>query len=251
MIPIKNQQEIEIMRSGGKILATLLNLLKKQAQTGIGTLELDKFAENYILSQGGQPAFKGYHGFPSTLCTCLNSEVVHAPAKPNRVLKQGDILSIDVGMRYPAKQGLITDMAITLPIGKIDKLERKLIKTTKDCLAQAVKIIKPGVYLGDVSHAIQTLAEKNNFNVVRDLSGHGVGKKLHEEPQVLNYGLKNTGPILQSGMTLAIEPMLTAGSYEIILAKDKQTYLTRDNSLSAHFEHTVLITPQGAEILTK
>lgn len=250
MIPIKTSQEIEIMRKGGKILASVLKLVAKAVKPGIGTQELDELAEDEIRLAGGFPIFKGYHGFPTAICTCLNNEIVHAPARPSRILKDGDILSLDLGLRYPAKNGLITDMAVTLPVGKITKLARKLISVTEQALYLSIKQIKPGNYLGDISWAIQKHAAKNNFSVVRDLSGHGVGKKLHEEPQILNYGKPKTGPILKPGMTLAIEPMLNQGDYRVI--EDKHgIFKTKDNLLSAHFEHTVLITQTGVEILTK
>ena len=267
MIIIKTQQEIEIMREGGKILARILKMVAEKVEPGIGTKELNTFAEQEIRKAGGWPAFKGYHKFPTTLCTCINSEIVHAPALPDRKLKSGDILSIDVGMRYPARpvrrspdseayrdvggKGLVTDTSITVPVGKISKEAKKLLSVTKKSLNLAIKKIKPGISLGNISYTIQEFVEKNNFNVVRDLVGHGVGKKVHEEPQIPNYGLKNTGPILQAGMTLAIEPMVTAGDFKVIVDKDKQTFKTKDGSLSAHFEHTVLVIERGSEILTK
>lgn len=250
MIPLKTAQEIALMRQGGHILARILKLVEEQVKPGLGTKELDELAESEIRLVGGFPAFKGYRGFPSSLCTCLNEEIVHAPALPNRQLKQGDILSLDLGMRYPAKKGLVVDMAITLPVGKVSKDVQKLIHVTRKALNLAVKKIKPGLHLGDVSLAIQEFVEKNGFNVVKELVGHGVGRKVHEEPQIPNYGLKNTGPILELGMTLALEPMVTMGDFKVILDKDKQTFKTADGSLSAHFEHTVLVTEKGSEVLT-
>ena len=226
-------------------------MVAKKVAPGIGTKELDKLAEDEIRRAGGFPAFKGYQGFPSTLCTCINSEIVHAPAIPNRKLKDGDIFSIDVGMRWPAKKGLITDMAKTIPVGKVDKQAKEIMAVTEKSLNLAIKKIKPGVKLGDISFAIQQYVEKNKFNVVRELVGHGVGRKLHEEPQIPNYGRKDTGPQLEPGMTLAFEPMVTAGSFKIELGQDRQTYQTADGSLSAHFEHTILITKKGSEVLTK
>lgn len=239
------------MRQSGKILAAVLNLLTKEAKVGVGTKYLNELAEKEIIKAGGWPIFKGYQGFPTAICSCLTNEIVHAPALPDRILKNGDILTIDAGVRYPAKNGLITDMAITIPIGKITDQEEKLLKITHEALILAIKKIKPGIYLGDISFAIQEFVEKNNFNVIRDLVGHGVGDKLHEEPQIPNYGLKNTGPILQPGMTLAIEPMVSMGHYAITLGKNKQTFQMADNSPCAHFEHTVLVTEKGSEILTQ
>lgn len=239
------------MREGGKILAQVLDLVVKEVGVGVGTKYLDKLAEKKILEMGGWPAFKGYRKFPTSLCTCINDEVVHAPATPDRVLEEGDIVSIDVGMRYPKKTGLVTDMAVTVPVGKVSREARKLISATKKALEMAIKSVKPGKHLGDVSAAIQKEAEKNKFNVVRELVGHGVGQKVHEEPQIPNYGEPGTGPILKPGMTLAIEPMVVMGNYELEVGKNGQTYKTIDNSLAAHFEHTVLVTGKGAEILTQ
>lgn len=250
MILIKSPSEIETMRQGGKILARILKLVAAQAQPGITTKQLDNLAETEIIKASGQPAFKGYHGFRTTLCTCLNSEVVHAPARPSRTLQDGDLLSIDIGMRYPAKHGLITDTAITIPIGKISPAAKKILNTTKKCLDLAIKTSQPNIHLGDVSAVIENHANKNGFNVTRELVGHGVGKKLHEEPQIPNYGSPGTGPILKPGMTLAIEPMLLAGGSEL-MQSSTGAYQTADEALSAHFEHTILITPQGNEILTK
>jgi len=251
MIIIKSKKEIETMRQGGKILAQILDMVVKKVKPGVGTRELDQLAEDEIKLAGGWPAFKGYRRFPSTLCTCINDEVVHAPAIPNRVLQDSDILSIDVGMRYPAKNGLVTDMSITVPVGKISKQAKKLINVTRKSLNIAIENIKPNMPLGNTSHAIQEYVEKNKFSVVRELVGHGVGQKVHEEPQIPNYGAKNTGPVLQSGMTLAIEPMVTIRSHEVIVGKDMQTYKTLDNSLAAHFEHTVVVTSSGCDVLTK
>lgn len=250
MIPIKSQSEIEIMRQGGKHLAQILNLLAKQVKPGTNTQDLDKLAGTEIKKINGWPAFKGYRGFPTSICTCINEEVVHAPAIPNRILKDGDILSIDIGLRYPIKNGLITDTAITIPVGKISKSTKKLLEITKKSLDIAIKKIKPGIYLGDISYEIQKLVEKNKFNVVYELAGHGVGHKLHEPPQIPNYGEKGTGPILKHGMTLAIEPMVVNGRPEVIEDKKTSAFKTKDNSLAAHFEHTVLITEKGSAVLT-
>jgi len=251
MIPIKSEIQIQTMRQGGKILAQILNLIIKEARSGTGTKYLDSIAEKEIRNAGGWPAFKGYGGFPSSICTCFKDEIVHAPAIPNRILQNEDLLTIDIGMRYPKKNGMIVDMAKTIPIGKITAQEKKLLQVTKEALDLAIKKIKPGIHLGVISNAIQELAEKNNFNVIRDLVGHGVGEKLHEEPEIPNFGSPNNGPILKSCMTLAIEPMITMGNYEIILDKNKQTYKTKDGLACAHFEHTVLVTENGSEVLTK
>lgn len=251
MIQIKTKKEIELMRKGGRILARILDKVMQKAEVGVGTKELNQLAEQEIRKVGGYPIFKGYAGFPTALCTCLNEEVVHAPAVPDRKLKSGDVLSVDIGMRYPAKNGMVTDMARTKIIGKDLQQAKKLLKVTQQALDKAIKKIKSGIYLGDVSNIIQQHVEKNKFNVVRDLSGHGVGRKLHEAPQILNFGQKETGIILKAGMTLAIEPMVMQGNYDLEIKKDRMTYKTQDNSLCAHFEHTILVTDKGAEILTK
>jgi methionyl aminopeptidase len=251
MISIKTEKEIQLMKVAGKELARILNMVVKKVKVGIGTKELDELAEKEIRKIGGFPIFKGYQGFTTTLCTCINEEVVHAAAVPDRKLKDGDIFSIDVGMRLPGKGGMVVDMATTVIIGKVPKKTEKLVDVTKKSLELAIKKIKPGIYLGDMSAEVQKYVEKNGFNVVRDLVGHGVGKKLHEDPQVPNYGLAGTGPVLKSGMTLAIEPMVTAGKWRLQFQRENQAYTTVDKSLAAHFEHTVLITGEGAEILTK
>jgi len=251
MIPIKSKAEIAIMREAGKILAQILDLVLSKVKVGTSTKELDKFAEQEIRKVNGFPIFKGYQKFPTALCACINSEVVHAAAIPDRKLKDGDIFSVDVGMRYPAKNGMIVDMAKTVPVGKISDQAKRLIKITEESLNIAIKKIKSGIHLGDISYAIQYYVEENNFNVVREMVGHGVGKKLHEEPQVPNYGLSGTGPILMPGMTLAIEPMVTIGHWKLIQDKKNYAFKTQDNSLSAHFEHTVLVTENESEILTK
>ena len=250
MIPIKTEKEIELMREGGKILSQILDMIIKKAEVGVGTQELDEFAEAEIKKVGGYPVFKGYGGFPTTTCMSINEEVVHAPAIPDRKLKNGDVLSVDIGMRYPSKGGMVTDMARTKIIGEDIQNAKKLLSVTKESLDKAIKIIKAGVYLGDISYTIQKHVEKNGFNVVRDLSGHGVGRELHEDPQILNFGKPRTGVVLKAGMTLAIEPMVVVGNYRIKTKKDGITFKTQDNSLSAHFEHTILVTKVGAEVLT-
>jgi len=251
MIPIKTENQIEQMKKGGTILARVLNAAAKMVGPGIGTAELDEFVESEIRAANGFPIFKGYHGFPTALCTSINDEVVHAPAKPNRILKEGDIVGLDLCLRYPAKNGLVVDAALTVAVGKISKSAKKLMAATADALNVAIKKIKPGIKLGDISSAIQVAVEKKGFSVVRDLVGHGVGEKLHEEPQIPNYGLPGTGPILEAGMTLAIEPMVNAGRCFVMEDRKTGAFKTADGSLSAHFEHTVLVTEKGCEILTK
>lgn len=251
MIQIKSAQQIEIMRAGGKILAHVLKLVGAAVRPGIGTKKLNQIAEQEIIQAGGFPIFKGYHGFPTGLCVSVDDEVVHGPALPNRQLQEGSLVGLDLGIRYPAKNGLITDMAVSVPVGKISPAAQKLLQVTESVLYAAVQNIKAGIHLGDISFAIQTAVEKNGFNVVRELVGHGVGKKLHEEPQIPNYGLLGSGPILASGMTLAIEPMVVAGDFDLIIDPQNKAYKTADGSLSAHFEHTILVTEHGFEILTQ
>ncbi len=247
MIRIYSENEIEILRQGGKILAKIIEELKKEVKPGVTTKHLNKVAEDLVFSWGAKPSFKGFEGFPSALCTSINEEIVHAvPGK--RKLKEGDILSLDLGIRF---EGYYTDMAITIPIGRIDKKTRKLIKITKEALKIGIKQTKPGSHLGDIGYAIQKYVEKNGFNVVRELVGHGVGKKVHEEPKIPNYGNPGQGPELKVGMVLALEPMVTVDDWQVEKTKDGWGYKTVDNSLSAHFEHTITITSKGPKVLTQ
>ena len=253
MINIYTEKEIAIMAEGGKILARIIKEIAKQVKPGITTKHLDKVAEGLIFRFGAKPAFKGFNNYPAVLCTSINEEIVHAvPSK--RVLKNGDILTLDLGIKFPANgtsKGYYTDMAITLAIGKIDKKTQKLIAVTKKALEIGVKQCKSGNHLGDIGWAIQKHTEKNGFNVIRDLVGHGIGKSVHEDPQILNYGEKGTGPELVEGMVLALEPMICMGNYEIEKCADGFAYRTKDHSLSVHFEHTITITKKGAKVLTK
>jgi len=252
MISIKTPEEIEIMKEGGSILAQVIEELKTAVRVGITTKELDKLAENLILKHGGKPSFKGYENYPATLCTCINEELVHCPPS-NRRLKEGDIISLDIGMYY---KGFHTDMAITVPvietgnINKIDPEALRLIRVTKKALKLGIKKAKIGNTFGDVGNTIQRYVESEGFNVVRDLCGHGIGKELHEEPKILNYGKRKTGPKIKVGMAFCIEPMVTIGDWKIKKTKDGFGYKTKDNSLSCHFEHTIAITKEGPEILT-
>lgn len=247
MIKIYSENEIEILRQGGKILAKIIEELKKEVKPGVTTKYLNKVAKDLVFSWGAEPSFEGFEGFPAALCTSINQEIVHAvPGK--RKLKEGDILSLDLGIRL---EEFCTDMAITIPIGKIDKKTRKLIKITKEALKVGIKQAKPGNHLGDIGHAIQKYVEKNGFNVVRELVGHGVGKQVHEAPRIPNYGSPDEGPELKSGMVLALEPMVTVGDWHVEKTKGGFGYKTVDNSLSCHFEHTIAITPKGPKVLTK
>lgn len=248
---IKTPEEIEIIAEGGGLVHNILRQTAALAKPGVSTWELNEFAESEIYKLGARPSFKDYgpkkNPFPAGLCTSINHQVVHGIPSRGAILKNGDIVGLDIGMEY---KGLYTDTAITVAVGTVSKKAQKLIDVTKKCLNEAIKQAVNGNKIGDISHAIQTTAEKAGFSVIRDLVGHGVGYDVHEDPAVPCYGKKNTGLVLQEGMVLAIEPMLAAGEYFVIFEPDGWTISTRDKSLSAHFEHTVAITKHGARILT-
>lgn len=235
------------MAEGGKLLAGIMKGLTRQVRPGIATRELDRAAEALILDCGGRPSFKGYNGFPAVLCVSINKEIVHA-LPSNRILREGDIVSLDLGMQY---KGYHSDMAVTLPVGKISTQAKKLIDVTREALELGLKEVRPGNTLGDISNAVQKFVEAHGFGVVRDLCGHGIGKKLHEDPQVMNYGKRGAGPELAEGMVFCLEPMVTIGDWKIKRAKDGYGFQTKDGSLSAHFEHTIAVTNTGYKILTK
>jgi methionyl aminopeptidase len=251
MIPLKSIEEIEFIRESSRIVADVLKLVGAQVQPGLTTLELDKVAEDFIRSMGGEPAFKGYgwdkkNLFPATLCTSIDAEVVHGiPSK--RVLKDGDLLSIDVGVK---KNGFYGDGACSFAIGEVSEEKQRLMRVTQESLAKGIEQAVVGKRVHDVSNAIQHHVEANGFSVVRDLVGHGVGRKLHEEPSIPNFGEPGTGVVLKDGMTLAIEPMVNAGTWRVKVATDGWTVLTADGKPSAHFEHTIAIVHGKAEILT-
>lgn len=247
MITLKTPQEIATLREGGQILAFVLKAVAKAVKIGVSTKALDELALAMIKERGASPSFLGHDKYPNSLCVSINDEVVHGLPKKGKIIRSGDIVSLDLGVKY---KGLYTDMAITVPVGKVTKPVKDLIKVTEKCLAKAIHILKPGIRLGDVSATIQRCAEKQGYSVVKTLVGHGVGKAVHEEPRIPNYGEKGTGMILQSGLVLAIEPMVNIGQSEVVLAKDGWTYLTVDHSLSAHFEKTVAIVKSGHLILT-
>ena len=248
MIPIKTPQEIAIMRKGGRILAGIMDELIAQAQPGASTAQLDKIAEGKILKAGAKPAFKNYQGFPATLCASVNEEEVHAIPSPEKILKEGDIITLDLGLIY---KGYYSDMARTVPVGEIEKETARLVRVTREALEFGIKKTRAGVTVGDVGNTIQRFVEERGYGVVRELCGHGIGKELHEEPQVLNYGSRHTGVELKEGMVICIEPMVTMGDWNVKRARDGQTYITRDGSLSAHFEDTIAIIKNGAEVLTR
>ena len=247
MVPIKSRQEIDLIGEAGNIAAEVIRILEAAVRVGISTGELEKLAITFIEERGATSAFKGYKGFPGSICVSVNDEVVHGIPGPRR-LKEGDIVSIDVGVK---KAGFYGDMAVTCPVGSIGMEMKRLLETTKKALYTGIEKAVVGGYLSDISCAIQNESEKNGFSVVRDLVGHGIGAKLHEPPQIPNFGLPHRGLRLRDGMVLAIEPMVNAGSWEVAIKPDKWTIVTRDGRPSCHFEHTVLITTNGAEILTK
>lgn len=253
-ITIKTQEEISILREGGKYLATAIFNTSKIVKPGISTKELDLFFEKQIRSFGGDPAFLGYtpegvkNPFPSSLCVSVNDVIVHGIPDREQILKEGDIVTIDGGMIY---KGLYTDHAITVPVGKIKEEAKKLIDITKKSLDKAISIIKPGLNVGDIGASIEELVKPYKYGIVRELAGHGVGYSVHEDPYIPNYGKKGTGIKLVTGMVLAIEPMLNLGTRFVSFSRDGYTVRTKDHKLSAHFEHTVVVTDNGCEVLTK
>ena len=234
------------MAAAGKILARCHTLLSRMARPGVTTAELDQAAERFIRSHGAEPAFKGYHGFPGSICASPNSMVVHGIPGPYK-LGRGDILSIDIGV---IKDGWVADAAITLPIGPISPVAKRLLSTTKQSLFDAVDQCRPGNHLGDISNAVQTTVEKEGFAVIRSLVGHGIGRDMHEDPQIPNFGPPGKGPVLEEGMVLAIEPMVNVGTPPIRIGRDNWSVYSQDGSLAAHFEFTVAVTSDGPRILT-
>jgi methionyl aminopeptidase len=246
MVVYKTKEEIEKIRESGRLTALVLKKLKETVAPGVTPLELDKLAEEMIRKNGGRPAFKGYRGFPNTITASINEEVVHAiPGK--RKLKKGDIISLDMGVEL---NGYYGDAAITVPLGKVDEAAKRLIEVTERALGIGIEKARPGNRIGDISNAIQRFVEGEGFSVVREYTGHGIGTKLHEDPQVPHFGPAGRGPRIKPGLVIAIEPMVNAGSFEVELLADGWTVVTKDRSLSAQFEHTVAITEEGAEILT-
>lgn len=249
---IKTPAEIEAMRQGGKILAAVLQKVAAAVKPGISTKQLDIIAEESLRALGATPSFLGYKSdnlvYPASLCTSVNSEVVHGIPSNNKILQEGDIIGLDLGCWY---NGLCTDHAVTVPVGRVSSEAKKLIKTTQTALDIALKKARAGVTIGDLGEAIQAYVEHQGFSVVRALTGHGVGRAVHEEPIVPNFGKSGQGIKIQDGMTLAIEPMVNAGDYEVDNLADGWTVVTADGKLSAHFEHTVLITHDDCEVLTK
>jgi methionyl aminopeptidase len=245
MISIKNEKEINVMREGGKILAEIMEKVKKRVYPGTATIELNHLAEDLVF-KFGKPSFKGYNGFPSTMCISINEEIVHGiPSK--RILKEGDIVSLDLGIFY---KGFHTDMAVTVPVGKVNEDASRLIRVTKKALKRGLKKSYQGSYFGDIGNTIERYIDSQGMKIIKNLCGHGIGKELHEEPEILNYGKRRSGPEIKKGMVFCIEPMISMTSEEIEITENRYTYKTKDNSWSAHFEHTIVVTDNGPEIIT-
>lgn len=247
-VVLKSSQEIEKMRRAGQVVREVLELVRSHVKPGATTFDLEKAAQDRLNELGVKPAFKGYHGFPCVLCTSVNSEVVHGIPSPKRVLKQGDIVSVDFGV---VVDGYYGDAAITVPVGKVAPDAERLLKVTEASLHAGIAAVRPGATLGDVGAAVQSLVEREGFSVVRDFVGHGIGAQMHEEPQVPNFGEAGRGMKLKAGMVIAIEPMVNAGKPDVVVLDDGWTAVAKDGSMSAHFEHTVAVTADGARILTE
>jgi len=245
---LKTPADVKKIREGGKLLASIVQKVASAAEPGISTAELNALAEKLISEVGGTPSFKGFHGYPAAACISINEELVHGIPRADKKVRSGDIVSVDIGLKF---KGRFTDMAVTVPVGKVDKKTKQLIKITKRALEVAIQETRPNKTLGDVGHAIQHFIEAKGYGVVRSLVGHGVGFEVHEEPRVPNFGQRGEGELLVEGMVLAYEPMVTIGSHEVITEKDEWTIRTNDKSLSAHFEHTIAVTKKGCIILTK
>jgi methionyl aminopeptidase len=245
---VKTPEEIENMRIAGKMLATVLQHVKNRAMAGMSTQDLADRAATELQQLGGAPSFLNYQGFPDVLCVSVNDEVVHGIPNRRNILEDGDIVSIDFGVTY---KGMVTDAALTFTIGEVDPKIKKLIATTERALMTGIDVIKAGIRVGDIASAVQKVLEQGNYGIVRDLVGHGVGHYLHEDPNIPNSGHAGSGPVLHAGMTIAVEPMATLGDYHVTMDNDGWTIRTKDHSLAAHFEHTILITEKGYEILTQ
>ncbi len=245
---IKKPEEIKILREGGKLLAGIVAEVARRVAPGVTAVELDDLADTLIQKVNGKPSFKGFNGYPNASCISVNDGLVHGIPKKDLVIKKGDIVSVDIGLKY---KNLFTDMAVTVPVGSIPKKTQTLLKVTKRSLEVAIETAKPGRTIGDIGHAVQKYIEKHGFSVVRSLVGHGVGHAVHEEPRIPNFGRGGEGPKIEKGMVLAFEPMVTLGGPDVVTKADGWTVATADHSLSAHYEHTVAITESGCMILTK
>ncbi|MFH0929760.1 MAG: type I methionyl aminopeptidase [Candidatus Moraniibacteriota bacterium] len=254
-IPIKSKEEIEIMRAGGRILASVLQRVSEKVQPGISAKDLDKLARELVFSSGARPSFLNYkpggsgEGYPAALCVSINDEIVHGIPTEDKIISEGDIVKLDLGVEY---KKLHTDATIMVGMGKISSVSEKIMRVARECLELGIEKIKPGASLNEYALAVEDHARENGFEVVRDLVGHGVGHSVHEPPQVFNYADRRMKEIiLQEGMTFALEPMVNEGGFEIVLDKDGWTYKTRDGKLNGHWEHTVAVTKNGCEVLTK
>lgn len=248
MIKIKSEREIALLREAGRIVALCHDEMRKHVKPGVSTWELDQICEQVIKDNGATPSFKGYHGFPSAVCASVNEVVVHGMPSKNQILKEGDIIAIDIGACYKGYHG---DSAWTYAVGNISEKDQLLMNVTHDSLFKGLEAVKDGAHLGDVSAAIGDYIDQYGLGIVRDFTGHGVGRELHEDPAIFNFGVKGTGPILRSGMVLAIEPMVNSGTHRVKVLNDGWTTISKDKSKSAHFEHTIVVRPDGYEILTK
>ncbi len=246
MIPLKSEKDLSQLARSGKVLAAVMSKLQGIVRPGITTLEIDRLAQELVRKEKALPAFKGYRGFPATVCTSVNEEIVHG-IPDERTLQEGDIISLDLGINF---EGYFTDAALTLPVGTIDAKKKKLIDVARRALAEGIRQAKPENHLFDISYSIQDYVEKNGFSVVRQFVGHGIGQALHEEPEIPNFGRRHMGPVLKAGMVLAIEPMVNMGTWEAQILDNGWTAVTKDRMPSAHFEHTVAITKHGPVILT-
>ncbi|RJP20129.1 MAG: type I methionyl aminopeptidase [Candidatus Abyssobacteria bacterium SURF_5] len=247
MIVIRSEDELAILRAANRIIARILQELAVDIRAGVSTEALDKKAERLIAAAGGKPAFKGYRGYPKTICTSIDEQVVHGIPSSTVILKEGDILSIDIGIVY---RGYVGDTAATFTVGEVSDEKKRLIRVTRESLYKGIERAREGNRLSDISHAVQSHVESHRFSVVRDFVGHGIGQQMHEEPQIPNFGRPHLGPRLQAGMVLAIEPMVNAGSYEVRVLDDGWTAVTKDGRPSAHFEHSIAVTKGEAEILS-
>ncbi len=247
-VEIKTKDEIAVMREAGRIVSEILDELEKAVAPGVTTWELDQIAEGLIHKKGAKPAFKGYLGFPCSLCASINYEVVHGIPSKKRKLARGDLMKLDFGVVY---RGYYGDAARTVPVGEVSPEAKALVDATRESLAKGISAVVSGNRIGDIGHAVQSFVEPKGFAVVRDFVGHGIGKKLHEQPQVPNFGEPGTGMKLRPGMVLAIEPMVNLGTHQVEILEDDWTAVTLDRKLSAHFEHTVLVTENGPEVLTR
>ncbi len=248
MIVIRSAEEIAVLREANRIVRRILCELAGDIEPGVSTEDLDKKAEKMIRKAGGKPAFKGYRGYPKTICASINEQVVHGIPAPEVLLEEGDIISIDVGIVY---KGYVGDTAATYPVGGISEEKERLIRVTRESLYEGIKQARSGKRLSDISHAVQSHVEDGGFSVVRDFVGHGIGQEMHEEPQIPNFGRPNMGPRLEPGMVLAIEPMVNAGGYDVKVLEDRWTAVTKDGRPSAHFEHSIVVTDGEAEILSR